>query len=60
MENVRLRIQMEIMCNRQQCDKLINSAIFKHCTHYNEEFAAVYLHKEKIKFDKPIYVGFSV
>lgn len=60
MENARLRMKIEIVCNSQRCTKLINFTSFKHCIHYDEERAAVHLHKEKIKFDKPVYVRFLV
>lgn len=60
MENVRLRMKMQLVSNPKTCSKLINKPNFKSMTIYNENLCAVQLHLETHTFDKPIYVGMSV
>lgn len=60
MENVRNRMKMELVCCPRRCSKLINKTNFKSCTIYNDHLVAVHLHQDVMRFDKPIFVGFSV
>lgn len=60
MENVGLRMKMELVCCPKRCAKLINKSNFKSCTIYNKNLVAVHLHKDIVEFNKPIFVGFSV
>jgi hypothetical protein len=60
MENVRKRIDMQLVSKDSKLQKLINRTTFKHATPYNENLSAVSLTKTKVMFDKPMYVGFAV
>jgi hypothetical protein len=60
MENVRKRLEMQLVSKDSKIQKLINRPTFKHVTPYNENLSAVSLAKNKVKFDKPMYVGFAV
>ncbi|KAL4147912.1 hypothetical protein QTP88_002239 [Uroleucon formosanum] len=60
MENVRNRMDMKLVSDEKKCAKLINRITFKNITIYNNELAAVQLDKDVLKFDKPIYIGFSI
>ncbi|XP_060868899.1 uncharacterized protein LOC132943807 isoform X2 [Metopolophium dirhodum] len=60
MENLRLRIKMELVCSEKRLQKLINLTTFKHCITYNETLNAISLENKIIKFCKPIYIGFAV
>lgn len=60
MENVRNRMKMELVSDDKKCAKLINRPTFKNITIYNENLAAIHLEIEELKFNKPIYVGFSI
>lgn len=60
MENVRRRIDMQLVSKDSKMQKLINRPTFKHATPYNENLSAVSLSKNKVTFDKPMYVGFVV
>jgi len=60
MENVRNRINMKLVSDEKKCAKLINKITFKNITIYNNNLAAVHLDNEELKFDKPIYIGFSI
>lgn len=60
MENVRNRMKMELVSDEKKCTKLINMVSFKNITRYNNNLVAIHLNMEDLKFDKPIYVGFSI
>ncbi|XP_022179328.1 uncharacterized protein LOC111039957 [Myzus persicae] len=60
LENVRNRIRMMLVCNEKKCLKLINLNTFKDITIYSENLVAIHLNDDLLKFDKPIYVGFSI
>lgn len=60
MENVRKRMKMELVCNKRRAEKLIKKPTFKDNTIYNEQLSAFHMNIDIMKFDKPIFVGFSV
>lgn len=60
MENVRNRMNMELVSDEKKCAKLINRITFKNITMYNNKLAAIHLDNDVLKFDKPIYIGFSI
>ncbi|XP_075232208.1 uncharacterized protein LOC142330648 [Lycorma delicatula] len=60
MENVRKRINLELVSSEKRLMKLIAKPTFKDRIIYNENLCAVQCTKEKIKLDKPLYVGLSV
>ncbi|KAE9533985.1 hypothetical protein AGLY_008721 [Aphis glycines] len=51
---------MELVSCERRLQKLINKTTFKHCTRYSDTLSAVTLENKIIKFDKPIYIGFTV
>lgn len=59
-ENIRKRINLELVSNQKRLDKLINKPTFLDRIIYDESLCAVQCAKENIIFDKPIYIGFSV
>jgi excinuclease UvrABC nuclease subunit len=61
MENVRKRMEMELVSCDRRLQKLINKSTFKHCTTYSENLNAITLENKIINFCKPIYIGnFSI
>lgn len=60
MENVRNRMKMHLVSDERRCRKLINKNTFKSITEYNDNLAAVHMLTDELKFDKPIYAGFSI
>ncbi|XP_075231696.1 uncharacterized protein LOC142330354 [Lycorma delicatula] len=60
MENVRKRVNIELVSSEKRLMKLISKPTFQDRIIYNETLCAVQCAKEKIYFDKPIYVGLSV
>ncbi|KAL4132045.1 hypothetical protein QTP88_009266 [Uroleucon formosanum] len=60
MEQVRRRIQMELVSSEDRVQKLINLTTFKYATSYNENLSGITMEIKIIKFDKPIYIGLAV
>lgn len=60
MENVRNRMRMELVSDERKCNKLINQTSFRNITIYNNHLAAIHLDMDVLKFNKPIYVDFSI
>ncbi|XP_075210257.1 uncharacterized protein LOC142317586 [Lycorma delicatula] len=60
MENVRKRLNLELVSSEKRLMKLISKPSFKDRIIYDESLCAVQCAKEKILFDKPIYVGLTV
>ncbi|XP_050527948.1 uncharacterized protein LOC126898042 [Daktulosphaira vitifoliae] len=60
MENVRLRLKMELTSSEARYRKLVNLPNHKGTTIYGDNLCAVHLHKDDLVFDKPMYIGFAV
>lgn len=60
MENVRNRLKMQLVSDDKTCAKLINRNTFRDITIYSQNLTAIHLDMDELKFDKPIYVGFSI
>lgn len=60
MENVRKWVDIRLVTTRKQLNKLLASPRFKELHIFNKNLIAVSLHKEQVKLNKPIYVGFTV
>ncbi|KAL4088781.1 hypothetical protein QTP88_023865 [Uroleucon formosanum] len=60
MENVRKRMLMTLVSSKKKAHRLMCKTTFKDRTIYSKNVMAIHMNKEKIKFDKPIYVGFAI
>ncbi len=61
MENVRNRLNMQLVCNNtRRLTKLISKPNFIDRTIFSNDLVAIHLGKTKVKFCKPIYIGLSV
>ncbi|KAL4123344.1 hypothetical protein QTP88_015541 [Uroleucon formosanum] len=60
MENVRKRMLMTLVFSKKKAHRLMCKTIFKDRTIYSKNLMTIHMNKEKIKFDKPIYVGFAI
>jgi len=60
MENKRLHRMVDIVNSKKKAEKLIALPTFKNVTVFREDLIAVERRKTSIKFDKPIYSGFSI
>ncbi|XP_046382219.1 uncharacterized protein LOC124166465 [Ischnura elegans] len=60
MENVRKRIDLELVCNPKRLDKVISSSLFIDRTIYSENLVAIHKRKNFVKMYKPLYIGQAV
>lgn len=60
MENIRNRVDIQIVTNETKLNKLVKKPNFKDRQIFAENVIAVHMEKEKIVFNKPIYVGFTI
>ncbi|KAF4526571.1 hypothetical protein B566_EDAN009587 [Ephemera danica] len=60
MENVRKRIDMELVTDPKRLEKCIASIYFKDTTIYSENLSAIHFHKKKVVLNKPTYVGMAI
>lgn len=60
MENIRKRLNMELVCSDKRLQKLISKPNFIDRTIFSTDLVAVHLGKTSLKFNKPIYIGLSV
>ncbi|XP_042895725.2 uncharacterized protein [Parasteatoda tepidariorum] len=60
MENIRKRVDIKLCCNAKKAQKLIAKPNFKGRTIFEENLVAIHMNKNKVLFDKPIYVGMSI
>ncbi|KAF4521845.1 hypothetical protein B566_EDAN003719 [Ephemera danica] len=60
MENVRKRMDLELVLDSKRLAKCIASMYFKDRVIYSENMSAVHFHKKKVVLDKPTYVGMAI
>ena len=60
MENIRNRVDIRLVNEEKQAEKLVSKPTFEGRTIFCEDLAAVYMKRTKIMFDKPIYVKFCI
>lgn len=60
LENIRGRVDVQLVKNSDQAQKLINKPNFKSYKIFSDNLIACHMEKTKLKFDKPIYVGMVI
>ena len=60
MENIRNRVDVRLVNNRNMAKKLVAKPNFKHLNVFSEELLAVHMKKTKLTMNKPIYLGMSI
>ena len=60
MENIRNRVDIKLVNNKNKAIKLAAKPNYSHCTIFDENLIAVHMKKTKIRFDKPVYLGMSI
>ena len=60
MENIRNRVDIRLVNEEKQAKKLVSKPKFERRKIFCADLAAVHMKRTKIKFDKPIYVGFCI
>ena len=60
MENIRNRVVVKLVKNREKAEKLSAKPNFKHCNIFCEELVAIHMKKTKLVFNKPVYLGMCI
>ena len=60
MENIRNRVDIKLVNNKKQAEKLNAKPNFKHCNIFSEDLVAIHMKKTKLDFDKPVYLGMCI
>ena len=60
MENIRNRVDIKLVNNKKQAEKLSAKPNFKHCNIFSEDLVAIHMKKTKLDFDKPVYLGMCI
>ena len=60
MENIRNRVDIKLVNNKKQAEKLSAKPYFKHCNIFSEDLVAIHMKKTKLDFDKPVYLGMCI
>ena len=60
MEDIRNRVDIKLVNNKEQAEKLSAKPNFKHCNIFSEDLVAIHMKKTKLDFDKPVYLGMCI
>lgn len=60
MENVRKRVNINLVSSTKRCNKLISKPTFLDRTILSENISVIHLRKSSYRLDKPIYLGFTI
>ncbi|CAF4766317.1 unnamed protein product, partial [Rotaria magnacalcarata] len=60
MENIRNRVDVQLVKNKEQAQKLVNKPNFESFKLFSKNLIAIHMKKTKLRFDKPTYVGMSI
>ena len=60
MENLRKRVNIELVNNERRLHKLTKKPGFKSFKIFNQDLASIELVKQKLVLNRPIYVGFAI
>ena len=60
MENIRKRVDIKLVNDKKQAEKLSAKPNFYHCNIFREELVAVNMKKTKLVFNKPVCLGMCI
>ena len=60
MENIRNRVDIKLVNNREKAEKLTVKPNFKHCNIFSENLISIHMKKTKLTFNKPVYLGMCI
>ena len=60
MENIRNRVNIKLVNDREKAKKLTAKPNFKHLNIFCEELIAVHMKRTSLKFNKPVYLGMCI
>ena len=60
MENIRNRVDIKLVIDREDAKKLSAKPNFNHCIIFKEDLISVHMIKTKLLFNKPVYLGMCI
>ena len=60
MENIRNRVDIKLVNDKKQAEKLSAKPNFCYCNIFSEDLVAVHTKKMKLVFNKPVYLGMCI
>ena len=60
MEHIRHRVDIELVNDKKQAEKLSAKPNFYHCNIFSEELVAIHMKKTKLVINKPVYLGMCI
>ena len=60
MENIRNRVDIKLVNNKKQAEKLSAKSNFKHCNIFSDNLVSIPMKKTKLTFNKPVYLGMCI
>ena len=60
MENIRNRVNIKLVNDKKQAEKLSAKPNFNHCNIFSEDLVAIHMKKTKLYFNKPVYLGMCI
>ena len=60
MENFRNRVDIKLVNNKKQAEKLSAKPDFKHCNIFSENLVSIHMKKKELTFNKPVYLGMCI
>ena len=60
LENIRNRVDIKLVNNREKAEKLSAKPNFNHCNIFSEDLVAIHMKKTKLVFNKPVYLGMCI
>ena len=60
MENIRNKVDIKLVNDEKQAEKLTAKPNFDHCNIFIEELVAIHMKKTKLVFNKPVYLGMCI
>ena len=60
MENIRKRVNIKLVNNKEKGEKLSAKPNFNHCNIFCENIIAIHMKKTKLLFKKPVYLGMCI
>ena len=60
MENIRNRVDIKLVNNKKQAEKLSAKPNFNHCNIFSEDLVAILMKTTKLVFNKPVYLGMCI
>ena len=60
MENIRNRVNVKLVNDKEKAEKLSAKPNFKHYNIFNDDLVAIHMKKTNLYFDKPVNLGMCI